>query len=174
MAATLRRLILLVSIFSSFLCRPILGWDEGDFEIFDAVEEVNQNFYEFLEVSPDASSKEIRKAYRKLTLKHHPDKNKEAEAEITFRKLVSVYEILKDEDKRKRYDKVLVEGLPDWRQPIFYYRRVRKMGLGELFILLAGIGTIGQFLTNWAVYFEKKLVVVSFIIILYESKRRKC
>ena len=58
------------------------------------------------------------------------------------------------------YDLILVEGLPDWRQPIFYYRRVRKMGLLELTALLMVIGSVGQYLFGLAVYVEKKLVMV--------------
>ena len=60
------------------------------------------------------------------------------------------------------YDLILVEGLPDWRQPIFYYRRVRKMGLLELTALLLVIGSVGQYLFGLAVYVEKKLVMVRF------------
>ena len=60
-----------------------------------------------------------------------------------------------------RYNDVLVNGLPDWRQPIYYYRRVRKMSVLELTILLLTIATIGQFLYGWAQYIEKQLVLVS-------------
>ena len=52
--------------------------------------------------SKDAEVSEIRKAYRKLSLQYHPDKNKEAGAEVKFRQLVSMYEVLKDEEKRKK------------------------------------------------------------------------
>jgi hypothetical protein len=58
------------------------------------------------------------------------------------------------------YDLILVEGLPDWRQPIYYYRRVRKMGLIELTALLLVIGSVGQYIFGLAVYVEKKLVMV--------------
>ena len=59
------------------------------------------------------------------------------------------------------YDLILVEGLPDWKQPIYYYRRVRKMGLLELSVLLLVIGSVAQYLFGVAVYIEKKLVMVS-------------
>ena len=42
--------------------------------------------------------------------------------------LVAVYEVLKNPEKRKTYDSVLREGLPDWRQPVYYYRKARKLG----------------------------------------------
>lgn len=63
------------------------------------------------------------------------------------------------------YNLILVEGLPDWRQPIFYYRRVRKMGLLELSVLLMVIGSVGQYLFGLAVYVEKKLVMVSLVAV---------
>ena len=59
-----------------------------------------------------------------------------------------------------RYDEVLEHGLPDWRQPVYYYRRVRKMSLFELSILLMVVIMIGQLLYGWAVYAEKQLVLV--------------
>lgn len=59
-----------------------------------------------------------------------------------------------------RYDRVLAEGLPDWRMPVFYYRRARKMGLVELSAVLALIMTIGQYMFGWAVYFERRLTLV--------------
>ena len=60
-----------------------------------------------------------------------------------------------------RYNEVLVSGLPDWRQPVFYYRRVRKLGLLELFGLLTIILTVGHGLVIWAIYLEKRFEMVS-------------
>ena len=54
-----------------------------------------QNFYEFLEVTDKASTADVRKAYRRLSLVLHPDKNKAEDAEIKFRWLASIYEVLK-------------------------------------------------------------------------------
>uniref|UniRef100_A0A9J8CF08 DnaJ homolog subfamily C member 1 n=2 Tax=Cyprinus carpio TaxID=7962 RepID=A0A9J8CF08_CYPCA len=136
---------------------PILAWD-ADLELFDLVEEIPQTFYEFLSVNQDASSSEIRKAYRKLSLTLHPDKNKDENAENQFRQLVAIYEVLKDEERRQRYDDILVNGLPDWRQPVFYYRRVRKMSNGELGFLLFLILTVGHYAVIWSIYLEKQLV----------------
>uniref|UniRef100_A0A8C1ID54 DnaJ homolog subfamily C member 1 n=1 Tax=Cyprinus carpio TaxID=7962 RepID=A0A8C1ID54_CYPCA len=135
---------------------PILAWD-ADLELFDLVEEIPQTFYEFLSVNQDASSSEIRKAYRKLSLTLHPDKNKDENAENQFRQLVAIYEVLKDEERRQRYDDILVNGLPDWRQPVFYYRRVRKMSNGELGFLLFLILTVGHYAVIWSIYLEKQL-----------------
>jgi len=55
-----------------------------------------------------------------------------------------------------RYDDILVSGLPDWRQPVYYYRRVRKMGLLELAILLTVILTTGHIITLWSIYLERR------------------
>ncbi|XP_014214219.1 dnaJ homolog subfamily C member 1 [Copidosoma floridanum] len=132
------------------------AWDEAELEVFDVVEEVNQNFYKLLGVPQNANSTDIKKAFRKLSLQLHPDKNSAADAEVQFRNLVSVYDVLKDAKKRDYYDKVLVNGLPNWRSAVYYYRHVRKMGILELSIILFIIITIGQYLVSWAAYFEKR------------------
>ncbi|NWS67711.1 DNJC1 protein, partial [Crotophaga sulcirostris] len=107
--------------------------------------------------SQDATSADIRKAYRKLSLILHPDKNKDENAETQFRQLVAIYEVLKDEERRQRYDDILINGLPDWRQPVFYYRRVRKMSNAELALLLFIILTVGHYAVVWSIYLEKQL-----------------
>uniref|UniRef100_A0A3Q2PXA5 DnaJ (Hsp40) homolog, subfamily C, member 1 n=1 Tax=Fundulus heteroclitus TaxID=8078 RepID=A0A3Q2PXA5_FUNHE len=105
----------------------------------------------------DAAAADIKKAYRRLSLSLHPDKNKDENAETQFRQLVSIYEVLKDEERRRRYDDILVNGLPDWRQPVFYYRRVRKMSNAELGFLLFLILTVGHYAVIWSIYLEKQL-----------------
>ncbi|TRY53826.1 hypothetical protein DNTS_002786 [Danionella cerebrum] len=154
----LRKILALVFFSGLFVLEPLpaLAWD-ADLELFDLVEEIPQTFYEFLSVGQDASSSEIRKAYRKLSLVLHPDKNKDENAENQFRQLVAIYEVLKDEERRQSYDDILVNGLPDWRQPVFYYRRVRKMSNGELVFLLFLILTVGHYAVIWSIYLEKQL-----------------
>ncbi|KAM7379933.1 hypothetical protein PAMP_005429 [Pampus punctatissimus] len=132
------------------------AWD-ADLELLDLVEEIPQTFYQFLSLDQDASAAEIKKAYRRLSLTLHPDKNKDENAEIQFRQLVAIYEVLKDEERRRRYDDILVNGLPDWRQPVFYYRRVRKMSNAELAFLLFLILTVGHYAVIWSIYLEKQL-----------------
>ena len=65
-----------------------------------------RDYYEILGVDKKASVEEIRKAYRKLAMKYHPDKNKEnpKESEEKFKELSEAYEVLVDQDKRIRYD----------------------------------------------------------------------
>lgn len=142
---------------------PVNCWDSEELELFDLVEEVNQNFYTLLEVKQDADARDIRRAFKNLSLILHPDKNDAPDAETKFRQLVAVHEVLRDPAKRRRYDEVLENGLPDWRHAVYYYRRVRKMGLVEMLVILFIIVTIGQYIVGWAAYLEKKYIVDEYL-----------
>ncbi len=63
-----------------------------------------KDYYETLSVARDASQQEIQKAYRKLARKYHPDVSKVADAETKFKEIGEAYEVLKDPEKRKKYD----------------------------------------------------------------------
>ena len=65
-----------------------------------------QDYYETLGVPRDASADDIRRAYRKLARKYHPDVNKEPGAEDRFKQISEAYEVLRDDDKRARYDRL--------------------------------------------------------------------
>lgn len=66
---------------------------------------MSKNYYEILGIPKTATDDEIRKAYRQLALKYHPDKNKSSEAEEKFKLVAEAYEILSNKEKRAAYDK---------------------------------------------------------------------
>ena len=69
-------------------------------------------YYEILNISRTASGTEIKRAYRKLAMKYHPDRNSgDQEAEIKFKEISEAYEILSDTQKRSRYDQFGHEGV---------------------------------------------------------------
>jgi molecular chaperone DnaJ len=71
-----------------------------------------RDYYEVLGLNRDASPEEIKKAYRQLALKSHPDKNPgDAEAEKRFKEAAEAYEVLSDREKRQRYDRYGLAGL---------------------------------------------------------------
>ena len=72
-----------------------------------------RDYYEVLGVSKSASADEIKKAYRRLAMKFHPDRNKDAgeESEKKFKEAKEAYEVLKDDDKRATYDRFGHDGL---------------------------------------------------------------
>lgn len=85
---------------------------------------LNTDYYKILGVSPIASQDDIRKAYRMLSKKYHPDLNPHLKtiAEDRMKKLVEAYNVLNDPTKRKDYDK----------QPQFQVRRFKKSRKNEL------------------------------------------
>lgn len=75
-----------------------------------------RDYYDVLGVDKDADKKTIKKAYRKLAMKYHPDVNKEPEAEEKFKELSEAYGVLSDDDKRKRYDQFGHAGMDGFSQ----------------------------------------------------------
>lgn len=69
--------------------------------------ELLHNYYSILNVTPSSSMKEIKKAYRKLVLKYHPDVNKSPDAEEKFKKITKAFKVLSNPKARLKYDVVL-------------------------------------------------------------------
>ncbi|MFH1186852.1 MAG: DnaJ C-terminal domain-containing protein [Candidatus Levyibacteriota bacterium] len=65
---------------------------------------MEKDFYKILGVNKSASQEEIKKAYRKLAVQYHPDKNRTKEAELKFKEVSKAYEALSDPQKRQTYD----------------------------------------------------------------------
>jgi len=63
-----------------------------------------KNYYKILGVTKTATEDDIKKAYRKMALKFHPDKNKEPDAEEKFKEIAEAYEVLGDKSKKNKYD----------------------------------------------------------------------
>jgi len=71
-----------------------------------------RDYYDILGVSKGATDEEIKKAYRKVAIKYHPDKNPDnPEAEDKFKEAAEAYEVLKDKEKRQRYDQFGHDGV---------------------------------------------------------------
>jgi len=156
---------------------PALAWDTAELDLFDLVEEVQQQrqqtFYQFLQIEQDASTTDVRRAYKRLALILHPDKSDAEDADIQFRQLAAVYEVLKDRELREKYDRVLVEGLPSWKSTAFYFRRMRKIGLAEGVLYLLVIVTGIQYCMNWAAFLERKFTISENVTAEVRRKQRR-
>jgi curved DNA-binding protein len=78
-----------------------------------------KDYYDTLEVKRDATQDEIKRAYRKLARKYHPDVSKEADSEARFKQVGESYQVLKDPEKRAAYDQLGTnwEAGQDFRPP---------------------------------------------------------
>src|SRR5579871_6755453 len=75
-----------------------------------------KDYYAVLGVARDADQDAIRRAYRKLARKYHPDVNSDADAEERFKELGEAYDALSDPDKRERYDRLGADWQAQERQ----------------------------------------------------------
>jgi molecular chaperone DnaJ len=87
-----------------------------------SVSATKRDYYEVLGVSKAADGEEIKRSYRRLAMKYHPDRNNgegRAEAELRFKECAEAYEVLSDEKKRQRYDQFGHQGVAGMNQHDF-------------------------------------------------------
>ncbi|KAG9342242.1 hypothetical protein JZ751_016744 [Albula glossodonta] len=72
-----------------------------------------KDYYDILGVSKDATERQIKKAFHKLAMQYHPDKNKSPDAEAKFREVAEAYETLSDEKRRREYDQFGYGAFPN-------------------------------------------------------------
>jgi len=96
-----------------------------------------KDYYETLGISRSASADEIKRAYRRLARKYHPDVSTEEDAEVRFKEMKEAYEVLKDPEKRKAYDRFgkdwkagqNFEPPPDWQKDFTFH--TNDFGAGD-------------------------------------------
>ncbi|MHC4476338.1 MAG: molecular chaperone DnaJ [Planctomycetota bacterium] len=98
-----------------------------------------RDYYEVLGVGKDASPDDIKRSYRRMAIKYHPDKNPDdKEAETKFKECAEAYEVLSDPEKRRRYDQFGHEGLRG--MGMRDYSHMRWQDIGSIFEDLFGFG----------------------------------
>jgi molecular chaperone DnaJ len=70
-----------------------------------------RDYYQILGISKNSTTDEIKRAFRRLAMQYHPDKNKAPDAEQKFKEINEAYEVLSDENRRRTYDQFGHEGL---------------------------------------------------------------
>src|SRR4051794_18314404 len=109
-----------------------------------SVAATKRDYYEILGVARTADGEEVKRAYRRLAMKYHPDRNNgdgKAEAEQRFKECAEAYEVLSDEAKRKRYDQFGHAGVAGMGQHDFNH-----MDVGDIFSMFDDIfGGLGGF-----------------------------
>jgi molecular chaperone DnaJ len=109
-----------------------------------------RDYYEVLGVARDAEADAIKKAYRKLAIQLHPDRNKEADAEERFKELSEAYAVLADPEKKQRYDQFGHAGIDQRYSSEDLYRTINfqdlfgGMGFEDLFSQMFGFGGGGS------------------------------
>ena len=103
-----------------------------------------RDYYEVLGVAKNASPDDIKRAYRRMAIKYHPDKNPDnkKEAEAKFKECAEAYEVLSDHEKRQRYDQFGHDGLRG--AGMHDYSHMRWQDIGSMFEDIFGFGDFGD------------------------------
>ena len=112
-----------------------------------------KSYYEILEVSNDASNEEIKKAYRRLALKYHPDTNSETGSENKFKDIVEAYEILSHKASRENYDRVYSGELSG---NLFLYNKNDEIARKKQKYKITSVAVILIVVLIFAAYFGNK------------------
>merc|ERR1711936_617258 len=88
-----------------------MGTVPSDFHGYNTLFRMGKDYYKVLGVARGASDEEIKKCYRKLALKYHPDKNHTPGAEEKFKEIGEAYDVLSDPKKKQIYDTYGEDGL---------------------------------------------------------------
>ena len=76
----------------------------------------NKDYYKILNIDRNADTQSIKRAYRKLAMKYHPDVNKQKDAEEKFKELTEAYAVLSDKEKRRQYDSYGYRSMNNYTQ----------------------------------------------------------
>ncbi|CAN5713421.1 molecular chaperone DnaJ [soil metagenome] len=99
---------------------------------------IQRDYYEVLSIERTADGEEVKRAYRRLAMKYHPDRNPgDAEAEVRFKEAAAAYEVLADDSKRKLYDQYGHEGLRNAGGPAAH--DFSRMNVEDIFSIFGDI-----------------------------------
>ena len=96
---------------------------------------MGKNYYEVLELSKDATSDEIRKAYKRLACEYHPDRNKSPDAEEKFKEISKAYKVLSEPESKSKYDQFGEEGLEGFESnfnPSSFFQQFFSGNMGNM------------------------------------------
>ena len=150
-------ILLVILALSGINSQASKEWDDVDFEIFDLNDSLAKlrgegtTFYDFLEIDSLADLKTISSAYRKISLKYHPDKVSGPEIEQVSKLLTSIAKILKNSESKSKYDAHLLTGFPVWRGSGYYYKKYRP-GIGSVIVIIVLFISSVQYWSAWGIY----------------------